>query len=81
MSIRFRFTRPSRKHKIGRGRAKAAMHNAVLVEIRVQTWGPMGIFVGTDDRGLELEIGVMGADEDVNLWLVMHVMPRQFRGK
>ncbi|TDH48873.1 hypothetical protein E2F47_22165 [Mycobacterium eburneum] len=79
--MRFQFTRPSRKHRVGRAHAKAAMRNAVLVEIREQSWGYMGIFVGTDDRGLELEIGVTGADENVDLWLVMHVMPRRFRNK
>ncbi|MFD6197208.1 hypothetical protein ACFWE3_10940 [Mycobacteriaceae bacterium NPDC060252] len=79
MAMRFRFTRPSRKHKVGREHIKSALRNAVLVEIRAQSWGHMGIFVGIDDRGLELEIGVIGADEDVNLWLVMHVMPRRFR--
>lgn len=79
--MRFRFTSPSRKHKIGRAHAKAAMRNAVWVETRQQSWGDMGIFVGTDDRGVELEIGVIGADESAKMWLVMHVMPRRFRNK
>ncbi|MCA2275491.1 hypothetical protein JF780_05730 [Mycobacterium intracellulare] len=78
---RFQFTRPSRKHRIGRAHVKVAMHNAIWVETRTQSWGDMGIFVGTDDRGLELEIGVIGADENVDLWLVMHVMPRRFRNE
>lgn len=77
--MRFRFTRPSRKHKIGRAHARAAMLNAVWVETRDSAVGPVGIFVGTDDRGLELEIGVIGAAETVDMWLVLHVMPRRFR--
>lgn len=56
---RFQFTRPSRKHRIGRAHVKVAMRNApVWVETRTQSWDDMGIFVGTDDRGVELEIGV-----------------------
>lgn len=79
--MRFRFTRASRRHKIGRAHAKAAMRNAIWVETREQSWGDMGIFVGTDDRGVELEIGVIGADETVDIWIVTHVMPRRFRNK
>jgi hypothetical protein len=41
----------------------------------------MGMFHGTDDRGVPLEIGVIGADEDVNLWLIMHVMPLNYDEK
>ncbi|OMC46866.1 hypothetical protein A5742_25365 [Mycolicibacterium fortuitum] len=77
--MRFRFTRSSRKHKIGREHARAAMLNAVWVETRHSDLGPVGIFVGTDDRGLELEIGVVGANETVDMWIVLHVMPRNFR--
>ena len=68
-------------HKIGRAHTRAEMANAVLVEIRQQSWGATGVFVCTDDRGTPLEIGVIGADEDVGLWIVIHVMPRRFRNE
>jgi hypothetical protein len=79
--MRFRFTRNSRRHKIRRAHIRAAMATAFLVEIRQQSWGAMGVFVGTDNRGTPLEIGVIGADEDVEPWIVIHVMPRRFRNE
>lgn len=83
MRIVFRFTQSSRKHRIGRAHAKAAMGNAVLVEICNDARGVVGMFIGTDDRGVELEIGVMGADDVWDgqhaIWLVIHVMPYRFR--
>ncbi|MFA4084805.1 UTP20 family protein [Mycobacteroides salmoniphilum] len=83
MRIVFRFTQSSRKHRIGRAHAKAAMSNAVLVEIRNDSRGVMGMFIGTDDRGIDLEIGIKGVDEvwdgQHSVWLVIHVMPLRFR--
>lgn len=57
------------------------MRNAVLVEIKQDERGAVGIFVGVDDRGLALEIGIMGGDDDRPVWLVIHVMPYRFRGE
>ncbi|BCP29594.1 hypothetical protein [Mycobacterium intracellulare] len=81
MDIFFKFTKSARHHRIAKGRAREAMSNAVLVEIRISARGPMGIFVGTDSRDLELEIGIVGTDDDQVIWLVPHVMPREFRNK
>ncbi|RIR04087.1 hypothetical protein [Mycobacteroides abscessus] len=83
MRIVFRFTQSARKHRIGRAHVKAAMGNAVLVEIREDARGAMGMFIGTDDRGIDLEIGIKGADDVWDgqhaVWLVIHVMPYRFR--
>jgi hypothetical protein len=37
------------------------------------------MFVGVDSRGLELEIGIVGTNDDLPTWLIIHVMPRNFR--
>ncbi|WP_078324801.1 hypothetical protein [Mycobacteroides salmoniphilum] len=59
------------------------MGNAVLVEIRKDTRGATGMFIGTDDRGIDLEIGIKGADDvwDAQhaVWSVVHVMSHRFR--
>lgn len=81
MDIFFKFTKSARRHKIAKGRAREAMSNAVLVEIRISSRGPVGIFVGTDSRELPLEIGIVGTDDDQAVWLVLHVMPREFRDR
>jgi hypothetical protein len=79
MDVRFKFTRSSRKHGIGRARTKEAMTNAVLVEIQDRGGYHVGMFVGFDLRGLELEIGITGGSDDRPTWLVIHVMPRRYR--
>ena len=78
--IEFRFAKSARKHRISKGRAKEAMANAVLVAIRTRLDGRhTGLFVGVDRRGLELEIGIAGTDDDRHVWLVVHVMPTHYR--
>lgn len=79
MEIRFQFTRTARKHRISKGHAKESMANAVLVEIQDRPEGAVGLFIGTDSRGLELEIGIAGTNDDQPIWLVIHVMPTNFR--
>lgn len=79
MDIFYKFTKSARRHRIAKGRAREAMSNAILTEIKVADRGPVGIFIGTDSRNLELEIGVVGTDDDQVIWLVIHVMPTKFR--
>lgn len=80
MKWRTKFTQPTRRHRIAKGRALAVMNTVEPVEslredgTRVRTW------VGMDDRGLELEVvGLVITDDQGPLMLVIHVMPRSFR--
>lgn len=74
-----RFTRASRKHRIGRAHALLALENAgepvVLPADDVWTTDRLR-WVGTDDRGLELEIVTIDRPDCT---LVIHVMPTAFK--
>ena len=55
------------------------MANAVLFAIDHRPDGrATGIFVGVDSRGVELEIGIGGLDDDIVIWSVVHVMPFRY---
>ena len=76
MTRKIRFTRDARKHKIGQARALFVIENdepkqrpGLFKNEKKLTW------VGTDDRGLELE--VIGIDDDYEI-LIIHVMPTVF---
>lgn len=70
-----RITRPARKHRIGAAHILAAMENASHVA-RV---GDSTVFVGTDDRGVELEIVAVPDDRRPGGLAVIHAMPTQYR--
>lgn len=79
MEIRFQFARSARRHRISKGHAQEAMANAVLIAIDHRSDGrATGIFVGTDSRGVELEIGIGGLDDGIVIWSVVHVMPFRY---
>ncbi|WP_041707339.1 hypothetical protein [Acidipropionibacterium acidipropionici] len=73
--MEYRFTRSSRRHRVGRGSARAALVDAgepVLLEDGKLLW------IGTDERGRQPEIvGVPVEDRD--LVLITHVMPTALR--
>ena len=75
--VEVRFTQSARRHRIGRARA---LHVIATVEPTVvEADGEIRerlVWIGPDDRGLELE--VVGLVEPEYL-LVIHVMPHQFR--
>ncbi|HEY8111835.1 MAG TPA: hypothetical protein VII16_03080 [Actinomycetes bacterium] len=75
-----RFTRSSRKHRIGTAHALAVM--ATARPIRLPAAGALGddqlVWIGPDDRGLELEIIAL---ELADCLLVIHVMPTALRGE
>ncbi len=56
------------------------MANAVLFAIEQREDGRhIGLFLGVDNRGLLLEIGVGGLDDTATpVWMVVHVMPYRF---
>jgi hypothetical protein len=72
-----RFTQSARKHRIGKSRAKYVIRNCepILVKSKAGMEEKM-IWVGRDDRGLELEIVAVAAKDYL---LVIHVMPTIFR--
>ena len=75
--MRITFTRASRKHRIGRASARAAIESAG--EPIEQIDGAL-LWIGVDERGRELEIiGVPLWDQDIAL--IVHVMPTAFRRK
>ncbi len=72
-----RFTRSSRKHRIGR---KSAYHLIAMTAANVTTDPETGdttlSWIGNDDRGRELEIVAI---ERPDCYLVIHVMPTHYR--
>ena len=73
--MRIEFTKSARKHKIGKQRVREVIATStptVFFEGGVSKLR----WVGTDRRGLELEILALDEGE---VWLVSHVMPLNFR--
>lgn len=75
---KIRFTQSARKHKIGKAHVLYVLDN-YLPQRMVWDGFSEGRFLweGKDDRGLELEIIAVVTG---NCLLVIHVMPRAFRG-
>lgn len=74
-----RFAQSARKHRIGKGHALAALENAgdpVVVPALSDDLDDRLVFVGVDDRGVELEIIAVQLP---NFLFVIHVMPTMFR--
>ena len=76
MTRKIRFTRDARKHKIGHARARFVIENnepmqrpGLFNNEKKLAW------VGTDDRGFELEI--IGIDDGYEIFII-HVMPTVF---
>jgi hypothetical protein len=73
--MEFYFARSARKHHIGRGAVREAMRDAG--EPVEQPDGKL-LWIGTDDRGRELEIVAVELPEERAI-LVIHATPRVFR--
>jgi hypothetical protein len=72
-----RFTQSARKHRIGKARAKYVIRNYEPILVKNEAGiEEKRIWVGRDDRGLELEIVAVAAND---YFLVIHVMPTIFR--
>ena len=80
--MRFKFSRSSRRHKIGRAHALAAL--AAAGEPTLESRERDGVereflhWIGTDDRGVELEIIGTVAVENPDLIIIIHVLPTTF---
>ena len=72
-----RFTQSARKHRIGKARAKYVIRNCEPILVKSKAgMEERRIWVGKDDRGLELEIVAVAVKDYL---LVIHVMPTVFR--
>ena len=73
--MRIEFTKSARKHKIGKQRVMEVI--ATSTPTLFFEGGVSKLrWVGRDRRGLELEILAL---EEGEVWLVIHVMPLNFR--
>lgn len=73
--MQLRVTRSARKHRVGAGHIREAMGNAVLVSED----GDYALYIGTDARGVELEIGIVPDDRFPDQFAVIHCMPTAWR--
>lgn len=74
--MQIRITRSARKHRIGNAHILAALANAGAP---VNIEGDARHYVGTDDRGIELEITVVPDDRRPGGFSVIHAMPTNYR--
>jgi hypothetical protein len=73
--VKIEFTKSARKHKIGKQRVREVI--ATSTPTMFFEGGASKLrWVGKDRRGLELEILAL---EEGEVWLVIHVMPLNFR--
>ncbi|OBI95559.1 hypothetical protein [Mycobacterium sp. 1465703.0] len=73
--MRVRITGSARKHGINSGRIRAALANAVLHSVD----GDYALYIGTDDRGVELEIGLVPDDRFDDQFAAIHCLPTEWR--
>jgi hypothetical protein len=71
-----RVVRVGRRHKVG-----VAHIQAVIESVEPIMLGDKRIFVGVDDRGVELEIVAIPDDRDPDRLAVIHAMPTALRRK
>ncbi len=69
-----RVVRSGRRHKVGVAHIAAVMHAVDPIQI-----GDQLLFVGADDRGIELEIIAVPDDRNPETLAVIHAMPKEFR--
>jgi len=75
--MEIRFSQSARKHRIGKQRALFVMANVEPIEVFAGEGKPLRmVWLGTDDRGLQLEI--IGVKTSTGI-LIIHVMPQAFR--
>jgi hypothetical protein len=82
--MRLRFTRNARRHRIGKAHALHVMATVEPVATENERGELELSWVGSDDRGVELEIvAVMIRDQRADgrqlMVLVLHVMPTDYR--
>jgi len=75
--MNIRVVRSARRHKVGNQRIMEAMADAGEPAVI----GDQLHYVGTDARGVELEIVAVADDRNPGGLAVIHAMPINFRGK
>ena len=73
-----RWIRSARRHRVGRAHAEHVLANTFAERVTTTRGEPGLLFVGPDDRGIELEILVVVADDVLT---VIHVMPTHYRNR
>lgn len=71
-----RWAQSSRRHRIGRAHARHVMSTVTPTESVTTSGTTALLWIGPDDRGVELEIVAAVLPE---LYLVIHVMPTALR--
>jgi hypothetical protein len=75
--MRVRFSQSARRHRIGKAHALHVMNTSEPEVIPAdETTNERRLWIGPDDRGLDLEIVAVVAPDYL---LVIHVMPHHFR--
>ena len=75
--MEFKFTQSARKHRIGKARAVFVIDSVLPIRVRgILDLPDRLIWIGTDNRGLILEIEALVLLDCI---LVIHVMPHRFR--
>lgn len=79
MSQKIRFTQSARRHRVGRAHAVHVIENAAPHEIPADgELDARNVWIGPDDRGVELEIVAVVLPAEL---LVVHAMPTALRRK
>ena len=71
-----RWAQASRRHRIGRAHARHVMATVQPINTATSSGNQALLWVGPDDRGVELEIVAVVLPD---LYLVIHVMPTALR--
>lgn len=75
-AMQIRFAQSARRHRIGKAHARYVMSEYEPTHVPADDeHGERLVWVGTDDRGLELEIAAV---VETDYLLVIHLMPRLF---
>ncbi len=74
--VEVRFSQSARRHRIGKARALHVIAGADPSRVSDGEAPDRLVWVGEDDRGLELEVVALGLPDYL---LVIHVMPTQLR--
>jgi len=73
--VRVRISRSARKHRLGAERIRQALATSTLVRQESDA----AVYVGTDDRGVEIELVVVTDDRNEGGYTVIYAMPTAWR--
>ncbi|KXT55937.1 hypothetical protein Y710_16460 [Gordonia sp. QH-12] len=77
--MRYKVSRSARRHRIGNAHIIAALQSETATVVEQRDNGAQ-LIIATDDRGVELEIGIRPSIEDpADLAIIFHCMPTHYR--